>query len=283
MNLNELFKIVSPLGYGSLGITYLVKDQSGKQLALKAIDVNNLVANGLDVDDVLDEIETLADLSAQHHCFPYIVCYHTYYRGSLNGHDTVAIISEYINGPTLKKYINLITKTGYRVPSDQLTSYMYQLIVALNHVHKKGYAHRDIKPGNIVLDTVDNVVKLIDFSLACKLQCSGTVGTLYWMPPEVFQKPLPNSLIASQSHDIWSLGLVFYELANHQLPFTPNPKYTYPEFKKIINSPFAPSKYHSGSPIDSKINHIIDFMLRKEWIERPTTTELLKYIETYMS
>ena len=283
MNLNKLFKIIFPLGYGSIGITYLVKNQKGKQFALKAINVNNLIANGLDVDDVLDEIDTLIDLSSQPHCFPYIVCYFAYYRGSLGGHDTIAILSEYINGPTLKTYISKIRKTGYIVPPDQLSSYMYQLIVALDYVHRKGYAHRDIKPSNIVLDTNDNIVKLIDFSLACQHQCSGTVGTLYWMSPELFQNLLPNSLIASQSHDIWSLGLVFYELANHRLPFTLNSNTTSKEFKKIINKPFMHSKYSSGTAIDEKINKMIDQMLRKEWIERPTTSELLNYIEIYLS
>lgn len=277
MNLEYMFKILKKLGSGTFGITYLVEDLEGNQLALKAIDVAKSTANGSDVDDIMDEIDTLAKLSAEPRCFPYIVCYFGYYRGDLAGRDTLAILSEYINGPTLEQYISDHKQT---IPPDQLLLYMYQMLTGLAHVHQLGYAHRDIKPGNIIFDTVHNAMKLIDFGLACTQKCKGFAGTLFWIPPELFEKPLPDSLDAAQAHDIWSLGLVFYELVNHRLPFNVTGKETQEDIKRLVNGDFIPSHYNSGLLVDDKINHMIDQMLHKEWEMRPTALEVMDYIES---
>ena len=222
----------------------------------------------------------MSTLSSEPQCFPYIVCYFGYTRGQLKGRDTLAILSEYINGPTLEEYINRLRKSDQMVPPEQLILYMYQLLVGMNHVHRLGYAHRDIKPGNIIFDTMHNAMKLIDFGLACIQRCKGVAGTLYWMPPELFKTPLPESLNAAQAHDIWSLGLVFYELANHRLPFDVTGHETSSDIQRLVNSPFIPSHYSSGLLVDDKINHLIDRTLQKSWRSRPTAVELMDYLES---
>ena len=271
MNIEDFVKIIKTLGEGAFGVTYLVQNDYNEMLAMKAIDVVKSTQQHVNINDIKKEIDTLRRLSSMPNCYPYIVCYHDFIRGNLYGKDVMAIFSDYIEGPTLTKYMEELN--GKPLQASKLIEYMRQLLEALARIHQYGYAHRDIKSDNIIYDSKKDRMVVIDFGLACSNVCSGSAGSPLWWPPELFDTRPPNSILASQKHDIWSLGLILYALANLQPP-TKEEALDEADLQRIVNGPFIPS-HHS----DSKINAVIDRMLTKNWRYRPTASETLSYLQ----
>ncbi|OCU00913.1 hypothetical protein XELAEV_18006690mg [Xenopus laevis] len=122
---------------------------------------------------------------------------------------------EYINGGTLHRHIR---HHGYLETQDILF-YSAELIVALEFLHANGIVHRDLKPENILIDE-DGHVKIGDFGLACTnvfspITCRGYYGTPGYIAPEVLLDQRYNS-----GADWWSFGIILYEMATGELPFS---------------------------------------------------------------
>lgn len=275
-------EIVRKLGNGAFGTTYLIRKESGDEYVLKVIDIVRARRKGMNIEILMEEINALIELSSNPHCYPYIACYYEYRIIKFKGRDSLCILSEYINGPTLEEMINrmksgLVGGKVLAMEAKQLWEYIYQLISAVNYIHKMGYAHRDIKPGNIMLDTMHNRMKLIDFGFACKTHCDEKVGTIYWMSPELFSEQHIATLKSAQLHDIWSLGVALYELANLKMPYNLSEALTTTDIKIIIEDTPIKSNYP-----DKHINTLINSMLTKFWKRRPTAQALLDYLELSM-
>jgi len=131
--------------------------------------------------------------------------------------DTCYIVMEYVDGGnTLKAF----TKPGKLLPVDQVIEIAYKCARALDYAHRQGVSHRDIKPSNILVGK-DMDVKMCDFSIAhinkpdmTETQPSGLMGSPRYMSPE----QLREEKVDSQT-DIYSLGVVIYELLTGQHPF----------------------------------------------------------------
>jgi len=133
--------------------------------------------------------------------------------------DRLYLAMEYVAGRTLKQEL-----ASGPVSTSRLIDYSLQIAGALDHAHARGIIHRDIKPGNVMV-TPDGVVKVLDFGLAKETSPSDetatnlttpgmVVGTLHYCPPEVLAgRP------ATVRSDLYSLGVLMYELACGRLPF----------------------------------------------------------------
>lgn len=115
-------------------------------------------------------------------------------------------------------YDKLISIPSERLPEVEVVRLMRQLLAALAHMHAKGVAHRDIKIENILLDTVNEDVRLCDFGFATReKKCNEACGTLDYAAPEVLLAKR-NSYDPTKS-DVWSAGVVMFVLLTGLYPF----------------------------------------------------------------
>ena len=126
------------------------------------------------------------------------------------------LVMEYIAGKTLKDYI----QTHGSLSAEHAVSIMKQLVSAISHAHHNGIVHRDIKPQNVLMNG-ENDVKITDFGIAMALnstahtKTNSVIGTVHYLSPEQARGGM-----ATKRSDIYSLGIVFYELLTGQLPFS---------------------------------------------------------------
>ena len=131
--------------------------------------------------------------------------------------DVEYIVMELVDGITLKQYLQ---KTG-ALSAGEVLSFTTQIAKALDHAHNKGIIHRDIKPQNIMLFK-DGMIKVADFGIA-SLQndiedsSDETVGSVHYIAPEQARGAAPDA-----RSDIYSLGIVMYEMLTGKLPYVGN-------------------------------------------------------------
>lgn len=189
-----------------MGVVYKARDPFiGRLVALKTIN-SNLV----DRPDLLERFYQEAQSAGklQH---PNIVT--IFELGQEK--DTPFIAMEYLDGESLEK--NIVKQTD--LPLALKVGYIVRICQALEYAHKNRVVHRDIKPGNIMVNS-EGVVKVVDFGIARLVDFSRThtnmmIGTPAYMAPELFRKKK-----ADERTDIWAVGVTFYELICNQRPFT---------------------------------------------------------------
>ncbi|MFC2084963.1 protein kinase [Bacteroidota bacterium] len=240
------YKIIEKLGEGGMGVVYKAEDTKLKRkVALKFLS-QEFTQNKDAVERFQREAQATAALN-----HPNIV---TIYEIN-EFEDQTYIAMEYVEGLTLKERI-----TRHPLPITNTIDIATQICEGLKKAHDAGIVHRDIKPQNILIDR-DNKVKLLDFGLA-KLKGvshltreSSTLGTISYMSPEQIQ-----CLEVDHRTDIWSLGVVIYEMATGQLPFTG--EYEQAAMYSIVNKkPVLLRKVNPGVP--PKMERIVHCMLEK--------------------
>ena len=258
------YEILSKLGEGGMGVVYKAKD----------LKLNRLVAlkflSPLQVREEIQKqrfvIEAQAVSSLQH----INIC--TIHEINETEDGDLFICMDFYDGTTL----SALLKDG-PLKMDEAIKIAIQIGRGLSAAHGKNIIHRDIKPGNIVI-TDDQLVKVLDFGLAkltdqTKITApDSTLGTLWYMSPEQIE----GKDIDSRS-DIWSLGVVLYEMVSGNLPFrgdyvqslmysilneTPEPLATYSSedtvrIQSVIDRALAKEKSDRFASIDEMVNALI--------------------------
>lgn len=130
--------------------------------------------------------------------------------------DLYYIVMEYVGGQTLKQYIQQKSP----IDLEETVDIMKQLISAISHAHQNHIIHRDIKPHNILIDH-SGTVKITDFGIAMALsatsitQTNSVLGSVHYLSPEQARGGMAN-----KKSDIYSLGIVMFELLTGRLPFS---------------------------------------------------------------
>ncbi|MBC8646319.1 MAG: protein kinase [Thermoanaerobaculia bacterium] len=206
------YEVLNELGKGAMGVVYLAKDPViGRMVAIKTIRVSTVTEDDSESREFRErfirEAQTAGILSHSN-----IVTIHDI--GEDADTQTSFIAMEYIEGKNLKMLLTEKTKFTY----DQIAEMIAQVAEALDYAHRKGIIHRDIKPANIII-TTDNKVKITDFGIA-KIASSNltTTGQFLGTPNYMSPEQVSGAPVDGRS-DIFSLGVVLYELLTNRKPF----------------------------------------------------------------
>jgi Tol biopolymer transport system component len=260
------FRVLSRLGQGGMGVVYLAEDTKlGRRVALKLLHS----AFAQDKDRLRRFAHEARATSALNH--PNIVTIYEIIESEV-GH---AIVMELVDGRTLRDLMN------EPLSLDSLVNCGRQIAQALAAAHHAGVVHRDIKPENIMVRG-DGYVKILDFGLArlspwkiaavsqprllVETNPSELIGTVAYMSPEQARGDDVDS-----PTDIFSLGIVFYQLATRRHPFASDSLLSTLEAIKS-QRPQPPSVLNPRIP--SELQHLIHRMLNKDARLRPAAVHV---------
>jgi eukaryotic-like serine/threonine-protein kinase len=201
------YQIEDKIGSGSYATTYTATDRSlNRTVAVKVLHPDR-VENPDDLANFQQEARIAAMVT-----HPNIV--QVYDSGVRDNH--AFLVMEWVGGKTLKDEIN----SKRRITVDHALDLADGILAGLSHVHAIGIVHRDVKPQNVLLNEF-GTPKLTDFGVACAMGDSGrdqqgvTMGTAAYMAPEQAR-----GRALSGTSDIYSVGVILYEMLTGRLPFT---------------------------------------------------------------
>ena len=254
------YKIIKLLGEGSYGKAFLCTDKTdNSQCVIKQINIQNM--NEKDKQDTLNEAKILEKLD-----HPNIIKFKEVFIAN-KPLKTLNIVTEYADGGDLSLAIKNQRKEYFK--ESQILDYFTQICLAIKHIHGKHIIHRDLKSQNIFL-TKTGLVKLGDFGIAKNLNCTWQkaktmIGTPYYLSPEIV-----NNKPYSFKSDIWSLGVLLYEMMALKMPFDANslPMLTL----KIIKGNYAPPPQR----YTADLRNLISQLLNVDPDKRPSVDQILK-------
>ena len=245
------YRILEKLGEGGMGIVYKAEDTKLNRLvAIKVLPPHLLVSED-DRSRFHREAKAAAALNHSNIATVY----------EINESDEKPfIVMEYVEGATLDQTIS-----KGPMPLQDAISISLQIADGLQAAHKKGVVHRDVKASNILYST-EKKAKILDFGLAktsmsTKLtQMGTTIGTVAYMSPEQVQ-----GKEVDQRTDLWSLGVLLYEMIAGQLPF--KAEYDQAIFYSIQNeNPDPLTAIRTGVPMS--LEWIVSKLMAKDPAER---------------
>jgi formylglycine-generating enzyme required for sulfatase activity/serine/threonine protein kinase len=248
------FQIVQRIGHGGMGDVYKGYDASlDRYVAIKVLPA----ALARDEDFVRRfHVEATAVAKLAH---PNVVPIH--FIGQDGGHHFFAM--QFIEGESLSQRL----ARQRRLPVEQATPIVEQCLAGLEAAHAQGLVHRDVKPGNVLLDRRSGQAVLVDFGLvrqmgaAAQMTATGVVmGTVDYIAPEQAR----GQKVDGRS-DIYSLGVMFYQLLAGRLPFTADTP-TAMIFQHAYEEPFPLTK--AAPDVPQPLVEIIARMMAKDPAER---------------
>jgi eukaryotic-like serine/threonine-protein kinase len=266
------YEIRSKLGEGGMGQVYLARDTSelDRTVAIKLLPAE-VAADPKRMQRFIQEARTVSALN-----HPNVL---TIYEFGQEG-ETRFIATECVEGVTVREHLR-----AHRVKLHEVLDIATQVAAALDAAHEAHVVHRDIKPDNIMVRRRDHIVKVLDFGLAKPVEILGAgvdteagtrmkvktepgvvMGTVAYMSPEQSE----GSALIDHRTDIWSLGVVLYEMITGRLPF--EGKDVHRQIIAIQDEAPAPlSRFAEGIP--ERLEEIVAKALAKDPNDRYQTAK----------
>lgn len=204
--LDGRYEIREIIGVGGMAVVYKAYDNIDDRIVAIKILKEEFLANEEFRRRFKNEAKAIAVLSHPNIVKVYDVSF---------GDRLQYIVMEYIEGITLKEYIEQQKAVNWK----EAVHFVNQILKALQHAHDKGIVHRDIKPQNIIL-LQDGTIKVSDFGIArfsrgdTRTMTESAIGSVHYISPEQARGE-----ITDDKADIYSVGVVMYEMLTGQLPF----------------------------------------------------------------
>uniref|UniRef100_A0ACD5WPL0 Uncharacterized protein n=1 Tax=Avena sativa TaxID=4498 RepID=A0ACD5WPL0_AVESA len=259
------YTLMEEIGFGANAVVYRALFlPTNTTIAVKCLDLDRVNSN---LDDVRKEAQIMSLID-----HPNVI---KAYCSFVVDHNLWVIMPFMAEGSCLH-----LMKVGYPDGLEEpvICSILKETLKALDYLHRQGHIHRDVKAGNILVDS-PGVVKLGDFGVSACLFDRGDrqrsrntfVGTPCWMAPEVLQPGTGYNFKA----DIWSFGITALELAHGHAPFS-----KYPPMKVLLmtlqNAPPG-LDYDRDRKFSKSFKEMVAMCLVKDQTKRPTAEKLLKH------
>ncbi|XP_030343482.1 myosin-IIIa isoform X4 [Strigops habroptila] len=290
---SDTWEIIETIGKGTYGKVFKVLNKkNGSKAAVKILDP---------VHDIDEEIEAEYNILKALSDHPNVVkFYGMYYKKDVKNGDQLWLVLELCNGGSVTDLVKGFLKRGERMNELLIAYILHEALMGLQHLHENKTIHRDIKGNNILL-TTEGGVKLVDFGVSAqltstRLRRNTSVGTPFWMAPEVIacEQQLDSSYDARC--DAWSLGITAIELGDgdppladlhpmralFKIPRNPpptlqQPELWSPEFNDFINK-FERIHTKKGNYSKSLVSNQeeVDDLATLEVLDENTVTEQLQ-------
>jgi len=255
--LAERYEIIEKIAEGGMARVYRGRDLLLKRTVAIKVLKDQMTGDAAFIRRFEREAQSAAALS-----HPHIV--NIYDVGEQDG--TYFMVMEYVDGINLKQYI----REKGRLPVHEAVRISRQIAEALEEAHKAGVVHRDIKPQNILFSR-DGKVKVADFGIAIAGDGATVtvgdeiIGTVQYIAPEQARGE-----IAGKQSDLYSLGIVFYEMVTGKVPFTGESPVAVA--MKHIQEQIVPPGRLSGD-LPEQVEQVIMKALEKDAANRYNTAE----------
>ena len=228
------YKIIAPLGSGGFGTVYLANDTwIDKRVAIKVPH-----RQGLDFGELLHEPRLLASVS-----HPNIVAITTAEKQD----GVFFIVMEYVPGETLE---NMIATRG-ALDLNQALDFTCQICNAVDHAHRQGVIHRDLRPANVLVGEHD-MLKVADFGTSRFLEIAAHGTTVIGSPPYMAPEQFHGKAVFSS--DLYSLGVTMYQMLTGALPYDmPAPS----DLDKLLSGELVSPPRLKNSAIPKSISDIV--------------------------
>ena len=238
------YRIHSPLGSGGFGTVYLAEDTwIDKKVAIKVPHKQNL-----DFTEMLKEPRLLASLS-----HPNIVTILTAERqvasveGSARRNEIFFIVMEYVPGETLE---HIIAREG-ALDLARALDFTCQMCNAVDHAHRAGVIHRDLRPGNMLVSET-GMLKVTDFGTSRFLEIAAHGTTVIGSPPYMAPEQFHGKAVFAS--DIYSIGVTMYQMLTGVLPYrTPTPA----DLEKLMRGELVSPPRLKNKAIPKALNDIV--------------------------
>jgi serine/threonine-protein kinase len=258
--LNNRYQLQTRLGSGGMAVVFKARDQMlERDVAIKVLR-KDYSGNPDFRERFRQEAKAAANLS-----HPNIVTVHDFGFDK----DALFIVMEYLSGSTLKMLIN---RRG-RLSIDTAISLIVQACAGIGYAHRAGLVHCDVKPQNIMV-TPDQRVKVTDFGIARALASikANEQASVVWGSPQYFSPEQAAGKAPSPASDVYSLGVVLYEMLTGRLPFSSSNSN---DLAKAHMESQPPEPRHLNPAIGENLNRIILKVLSKEASARYRTADQL--------